>query len=114
VPPEEAGAYVDRLGLVPQTAASLRRMLDELPKADPATADSLRRTLERVEFDLLREHLDAIRSSPGVPETLGQHLQARLDLAGEPVEPLWDRLMTFGRGLGDRTLTEARSSRPTA
>ena len=32
-PAEEAGAYLDRLGLVPQTETSLRRLLDELPKA---------------------------------------------------------------------------------
>src|SRR5688572_25995816 len=32
--PEDAGPYLDRLGFVPQTEASLRRLLDELPKAD--------------------------------------------------------------------------------
>jgi hypothetical protein len=105
--PEDAGPYLDRLGFVPQTETSLRRLLDELPKADPATRDSLRRTLERVEFDLLKSQWETIRASDAVSEPLRQHLQARLDLANEPAEPLWDRLMAFARGLGNRDLTEA-------
>ena len=105
-PPEEAGAYLDRLGLVPQTEASLRRLLDELPKADPATRDSLRRTLERVEFDLLKQHWDTIHGTEAVPEAVRSHLQARLDLASEPPEPLWDRMMSLAKSWNDRDISE--------
>src|SRR5215218_7418370 len=78
VPPEEAGAYMDRLGLVPQTESSLRRLLEELPKADPATSDSLRRTLERLDFELLRAQWETIRASDAVADEIKQHLQSRL------------------------------------
>ena len=107
LPPEEAGPLLDRLGLVPQTDSSLKRLLDELPKADPATRDSLQRTLERVDFELLKRHWDSIRESPEVTGQLREHLQARLDLANEPPEPLWDRMIDFARSLGERQLTEA-------
>jgi HEAT repeat protein len=102
---EDRGPYLDRLGLVPQTESSVRRLLDELPKADAATRDSLRGTLERLEFERLKAMWDAIRASDAVPEDIKFHLQARLDLANEPAEPLWDRMMEFARALADRDLT---------
>ncbi len=104
--PEEAGAYVDRLGFVPQTDASVRRLLDELPKTDPATRESLLRTLERLELPLLQQHWEAIRGGDHVSPPLREHLQARLDLLNEPAEPLWDRMMAYAAALGDRELTE--------
>jgi HEAT repeat protein len=99
VPEEDRGAYLDRLGLVPQTESSVKRLLEELPKADPATRDSLRGTLERLDFDRLKEMTETIRASDAVPEDIKTHLQARIDLANEPAEPLWDRMMEFARGL---------------
>lgn len=105
--PEEAGAYLDRLGFVPQTDASLRRLLDELPKADPATRDSLLRTLERIDLPLLQAQWDAVRANEALAPSRREHLQARLDLAGEPPEPLWGRMMDYAAALGDRDITEA-------
>jgi hypothetical protein len=99
VPEEDRGPYLDRLGLVPQTESSVRRLLEELPKADPATADSLRGTLERLDFDRLKETWETIRASEAVSDDIKTHLQARLDLANEPAEPLWDHMMEFARGL---------------
>jgi HEAT repeat protein len=106
---EDRGPYLDRLGLVPQTESSVRRLLDEMPKADPATRDSLRSTLERLDFDRLKETWETIRASEAVPEDIKSHLQARLDLGNEPAEPLWDRMMEFARGLKpELTLEEER------
>lgn len=104
--PEEAGAFLDRLGFVPQTENSVKRLLDELPKADPATADSLRRTLERVEFDVLKSQWESIKTNESVAQTIREHLQTRLDLADEPAETAWDRMMNFTAGLGNRDLNE--------
>jgi hypothetical protein len=106
VPPEEVGPFLDQLGFVRQTEPSLRRLLDELPKADPASRDSLTRTLERVEFELLKSQWDTIRGSEAVDDRLRAHLQARLDLTSEPVEPLWNRMMGFATSLGERDLNE--------
>ncbi len=106
-PPDEVGAYIDRLGFVPQTEASFRRLLDELPKADPASQDSLRRTLERLDFSLLQEHWELIQANPAVSQALRDHFQARIDLANEPPEPLWDRMTEFAVALGERDITEA-------
>jgi hypothetical protein len=105
--PEHAGAYLDRLGFVPQTDASVRRLIEELPKADPATRDSLLRTLERLDLPLLRAHLEAIEGVDVVSPALREHLRARLALADGPAEPLWDRLMGYAAGLGDREIDEA-------
>jgi HEAT repeat protein len=99
VPEEDRGPFLDRLGLVPQTESSVRRLLEELPKADPATRDSLRGTLERLEFDRLKATWETIRATEAVPEEIKTHLQARLDLADEPADPLWDRMMEFAGGL---------------
>jgi hypothetical protein len=104
--PDDSGAYLDRLGFVPQTDASVRRLVGELPKADPATRDSLLRTLERLDLPLLRAHWDAIQGSEAVSPTLRDHLRARLALADEPAEPLWDRTMAYAAALEDRDITE--------
>jgi HEAT repeat protein len=96
---EDRGPYLDRLGLVPQTELSVRRLLEELPKADPPTADSLRGTLERLDFERLKETWETIRASEAVPDDIKTHLQARLDLANEPAEGLWERMMEFARAL---------------
>jgi hypothetical protein len=103
--PEELGAFMDRLALLPQTEMSLRRIIEALPTAEPATQDSLHRVLGRIEFDLLKQQWDTLKASEVIPEGIRNHLQSRLDLANENAEPLWDRMLAFGHDLGEGDLT---------
>jgi hypothetical protein len=105
--PENAASHLDRLELLPQTDASIARTLAAIPTYEGYARQSLLRVIRSIDLDLLRRHRDAIGAVEQVPADINEHLDKRLALADEPVEPLWDRLMAQATELGDKELTEA-------
>ena len=105
--PEAAASLFERLELLPQTDDSVARALAALPDAQGDRRQALLRVLRSLDFDLLRRHRDAIRGVEQVPAEVFEHLDQRLALADEPVEPLWDRLMKLAGDLDGKDLTEA-------
>jgi hypothetical protein len=103
---EPAGSHVARLELVPQSDDSVARTLAALPTAPAEQKADLVRVLRSLDFPLLQRHADAIRAAADVPQDVKDHLDQRLALAGEPVEPLWDRMMEQAAALNDKELTE--------
>ena len=55
---------------------------------------------------MARKHRDAIASTGHVTPDVTDHLDQRLALAAEPVEPLWDRLMAQAAAMENKQLTE--------
>jgi hypothetical protein len=104
---EPAASLVSRLELVPQTDDSVARTLAAIPTAPAEQKTDLVRVLRSLDFALLQRHADAIRAVADVPQDVRDHLEQRLALADEPVEPLWDRLMEQAAALNDKELTEA-------
>jgi len=104
---EKAYDLVSRLELVPQTDDSVARTLAAIPTATGDQKTDLVRVLRSLDFPLLQRHADAMRAVAEVPQEVRDHLEQRLKLADEPVEPLWDRLMEQAAALDDKELTEA-------
>jgi len=79
---------------VPQSDASTARLLAALEQPpDESMRDWLLEALEDLEFDQLRRHADEIFARSDLPQDTRDHLQARLDLAGEFVAArLWEKL----------------------
>jgi HEAT repeat protein len=106
VGPENAGQFTERLELLPQTDESVRRTLEALGGLPADARHGLLRVLRSLDIDRARKHRDAIASSEHVPPDVTEHLDQRLALAEEPVEPLWDRLMAQAAALEGKQLTE--------
>ena len=104
---DKADNHLDRLELLPQTDESVGRTLAVIPKSEGLALQAMLRVLRALDIDLARRHRDAIRAVEQVPRDVQEHLDQRLALAEEPVEPLWDRLLTQAAELGDKELTEA-------
>ena len=103
---EQAATHVARLELIPQTDDSVARTLAAIPTASGDARSDLVRVLRSLDFPLLQRHADAIRAVAEVPQDVKEHVEQRLALADEPVEPLWDRLMEQAAALNDKDLTE--------
>ena len=104
---EKARSLVARLELVPQTDESVSRTLAAIPTASGDDRTDLVRVLRSLDFPILQRNADAIRAAADVPQDVKDHLDQRLALADEPVEPLWDRMMEQAAALEDKELTEA-------
>lgn len=102
-----AGSLVDRLELLPQTDESIARTLAVLPTASGDLRPGLLRAIRSLDLGLARKHLDSIKAVENVTPDVIDHLEQRLALANEPVEPLWDRLMAQAAALEYKDLTEA-------
>jgi hypothetical protein len=106
--PSKAGPLVARLELVPQTDASVARTLESLTTFEGENRADLGRVLRALEFPLLQRHAEAIRgAAEHVSPDVIEHLNQRLALADEPVEPLWDRMIEQAAQLNGKPLTEA-------
>ena len=103
---DKAQSIVARLELMPQTDDSVARALAAIPSASGDQKTDFVRVLRSLDFPLLRRHADAIRAAEGIPADVLEHLNQRLALADEPVEPLWDRMMEQAAALEDKELTE--------
>jgi hypothetical protein len=104
--PDNAGSFSSRLELLPQTVESIRRTLEAIPTAQELTRTDLLRVLRSLDLDQARANLDAIRSTDQVPPDVARHLEARLALADEQPDALWDRLMKQAADLENKELTE--------
>jgi hypothetical protein len=60
-----------------------------------------------MDIELVRRHLDAIKSADGVTPEVVAHLYERLKLAEEAPQPLWDRLMAQAAELENKQFGEA-------
>jgi len=90
-----ARPLLHRLETVPDTEATLTRLLAELRAGLPAKAwFPLRKRLERLPYPLLERHIGELREVRPLltPDDL-RHAEERLALAGELPETLWEKLL---------------------
>jgi len=113
LPVENRRPFYSKFSSLPQTHYSTRRLLDELPETRDVTLRMhLRSAIRQLEFPLLQSHIDEIRRLPGLPEIEIRHAEARLTLATQPPEQLWDALKSYSEEKAEASLDEMDTNVP--
>ncbi|HEX4794775.1 MAG TPA: SEC-C metal-binding domain-containing protein [Humisphaera sp.] len=87
---------------VPQTEASLHRLLKALASKPSAIFDfHYQHAAYEMDLNLVAEHREELLSAPQLVPHVREHLELRLSLIDRPPEEAWDRLMEHGRELAE-------------
>jgi hypothetical protein len=100
---EETLGFASNLENVPQTDASLHRLVQAIattPSED--FAYHYQHAARNMEMSVLTRNRDALLTCPKLLAHVREHLELRLSLLDQPAELAWDRLMEHGRELGNR------------
>lgn len=92
-----------RLGELPETEASVERLLGVVSAADGSVRARRAACLALLALDypLLSAKWDAIRDAPNLPAHVRERLAERVALAETPPEQVWERLHAHARVLND-------------
>src|SRR5205085_3003573 len=104
-----SSGFLYALPFLPATDSSTAWLLDALrARTDEEDEDphQLRDALAELDFPMLARHREAIFQLAGLPPKIEEHLRARLALADEPPEPLWDRLAEFAKEVDNKHYNE--------
>ena len=98
-----AVALASVLAGLPQTDASVRRLIDALTAGVPeALDDYLQAAARAVDLPLLVRHRDLILGCDNLAPDVRDHLGRRLELADVSADAAWDQLMALGLASADK------------
>jgi HEAT repeat protein len=90
---EKSVRLITRLAAMPQTEASLGRLLRALRDGvEEEFRDGLLQACEDIDFPLLQAHRNEILTSKEIAPDVRDHLRQRLALSDHSVDDLWERL----------------------
>ncbi len=104
---EQAAAIAGGLAGVPQTDASIQRLIAALA-GEPSEAmdESLQEAARAVDFPLLVKHRESLVNCYGMRRDVAAHLQRRLELADVPADAVWEQSLAFAVASEDIELDE--------
>src|SRR5205085_82038 len=97
----ETLSFATHLKDAPWTEPAFHRLLQALASPrDELFEDHYQRAARAIDFDMLAAHKEELLKHPRLLPHVRDHLALRLDLADQPAQALWDRLMRHGKELG--------------
>src|SRR5437588_9899821 len=97
-----SSGFLYALPFLPATDSSTARLLDALRAGsdkDDEDRHQMLNALADLDFPMLAQNREAIFQLPGLPPRIEERLRARLALAEEAPEPLWERLAEFAKAV---------------